>query len=90
MVFILQKYFSTFFGVEKVIRDNVSYSGQVNATVKIYIDDEVCYEKTNIKWESNMIYLAIKVPENSKTLKIEVIDSTGQGGIGFGDSKFYI
>ena len=84
------RYFSTYFGVDKVIRDNVSYGGQVNATVKIYVDNELVYQKSSIKWKQDYDYVAIKLNENSTSLKIEVTDTTGQGGMGFGSPSLYV
>lgn len=82
-------YFSTYFGVDKLIRDNVSYGGQVNATVRIYLNDNLVYEKTGIKWKQNFTYFSTKLDSTIKTLKIEVVDTTGQGGLGFGNPTIY-
>ena len=84
------KYFSTYFGVDKVIRDNVNYGGQVNATVNIYVDNVLVYKKTSIKWKQNYNFVAIKLNGNNTSLKIEVVDTTGQGGLGFGSPSLYV
>lgn len=82
-------YFSGYVGVEKVIRDNVDWGWQVNATVRVYADGTLLFEKTNIGWKTDMTYIALPLPDGTQRLRLEITDNTGQGGIGWGDCTLY-
>lgn len=82
-------YFSGYVGVDKVIRDNTPWGEYANATVNIYANGQLLFTKSAIKWKSDMTYFAVKLPDNTTSVKLEIIDSTGQGGIGWGDCQLY-
>lgn len=81
--------FSANVGVDKVIRDNVSWGGQVNATVRVYADGVKLYELSGIGWKKDYTYFTVSLPEGTNTLRLEVTDNSGQGGVGWGDCLLY-
>lgn len=82
-------HFSAYVGIDKVIRDNVPWGEYANATVKVYADDEVLFQLGGIGWKKDMTYIVVKLPENAKVLKLEITDTSGQGGVGWGDCLLY-
>lgn len=79
------KAFSGYVGVDKIIRDNTDWGWQVNATVKIYADGVEVYTLSSIGWKKDMTYFSVILPDGTQTLKLEITDNSGQGGIGWGD-----
>lgn len=82
-------YFTAYVGVDKVIRDNVNWGGQVKATVRVFAGSELLFEKKNIGWKDDMTYLVVKLPQGTKSITLQVTDNTGQGGIGWGSCTLY-
>ena len=83
------KRFTANVGVDKVIRDNKPYGAYVNATVRVYADDQLLFEKTGLRWTQDYTVIAVTIPDGTKTLKLEITDTTGQGGIGWGNCLLY-
>ena len=82
-------HFSANVGVDKVIRDNVPWGSYANATVRVYADGELLYECKNIGWKTDYASFAVRLPDGARTLTLEVTDTTGQGGVGWGDCLLY-
>lgn len=83
------RFFSAYVGIDKVIRDNVPYGVYANATVRVLADDTELFKKTGIGWKTDMSYFCVALPEGTQTLKLEITDTSGQGGVGWGDCLLY-
>lgn len=81
--------FSANVGVDKVIRDNKPWGEYANATVRVYADGNLLYELKGIGWKKDYTYFVVELPEGTQTLRLEVTDTSGQGGIGWGDCTLY-
>ena len=82
-------HFSANVGVDKVIRDNVPWGSYANATVRVYADGELLYERKNIGWKADYSSFAVRLPDGARTLTLEIADTSGQGGVGWGDCLLY-
>lgn len=83
------RYFSAWIGIDKVIRDNTPWGSYANATFRIYADDEVLFTVSGMGWKTDQKYVCVKIPTGAQTLKLEVTDTSGQGGTGWGDCTLY-
>lgn len=81
--------FSANVGVDKVIRDNKPWGVYANATVRVYADGVLLYGLKGIGWNNDFTNFVVTLPEGTKTLRLEVSDTSGQGGIGWGDCTLY-
>ena len=83
------KYFTANIGIDKVIRDNVSWGWQAKATFEIYADGELLYSRKDVGWKADETYVAVKLPDGINTLTLRVTDNSGQGGTGWGNCLLY-
>ncbi len=81
--------FSANVGIDKVIRDNKPWGEYANATVRVYADGVLLYELKGIGWKKDFTYFVVELPQNAQTLRLEITDTSGQGGVGWGDCTLY-
>ncbi len=81
--------FSAWSGIDKSIRDNQPWGEYANATIRVYADDALLFERAGMGWKTDMRYICVKIPQGAQTLKLEVTDTSGQGATGWGDCTLY-
>lgn len=83
------RFFSAYVGIDKVIRDNDPWGVYANATVRVLADGKELYKKGGIGWKTDMNYICVELPHETKLLRLEISDTSGQGGVGWGDCLLY-
>lgn len=83
------RFFAAYVGIDKVIRDNDPWGVYANASVRILADDTELYKMSGIGWKTDMSYICVAIPDGTKSLKLEITDNSGQGGVGWGDCLLY-
>ena len=83
------RFFAAYVGIDKVIRDNDPWGVYANASVRILADDTELYKMSGIGWKTDMSYICVAIPDGTRSLKLEITDNSGQGGVGWGDCLLY-
>lgn len=83
------RYFSAKYGIDKSIRDNQPWGMYANATFRVYADGVLLFERSGVDWKTDYGAIAVLLPEGTRTLTLEVTDTSGQGGTGWGDCTLY-
>lgn len=57
--------------------------------MRVYADGVLLYELKGIGWKKDFTYFVVELPQNAQTLRLEITDTSGQGGVGWGDCTLY-
>lgn len=83
------KYFETYVGIEKHVRDNTSYGHYGKVQFEVYVDDKLAYQSKVIGWKDNQEHILIPINEDTKTVRLVSIPKGGGNNHGaFGEPRF--
>lgn len=83
------KYFESYVGIEKHVRDNTQYGHYGKVQFEVYVDDELVYQSKVIGWKDNQEHILISIPEGAKTVRlVSVPKGSGNNHGAWGEPRF--
>ena len=76
-------------GTESFAEREFSHGFYAHATFRVYADGVLLFEWSGVGRKTDYGAIAVLLPEGTRTLTLEVTDTSGQGGTGWGDCTLY-